>query len=283
MSAIDKLKNNSGIISFDTTASANTGKTVKAGEAMDIDMIEGSDNVSVEATTESSEMNLGSLRRGNHQVVLPKEKNAAPTATRTVASVVDIGTPEAPDEDIHISPEHDMLNIENPDSMFSKYVAQKDQEAAEWIAEKEEEKRVLEEEAAMAAESDGIVFGDEVTDDYNDSNNDEGVIIAGDVVEDQRMVGSYNMSNIENEDLSGLIGENEAVEETVEEEVVDEFDDNVKVVEEDKNVVAPIHEEVDVDIDVNVVKDESHTIPSTKIENEKSSAISTSVKILWSN
>ena len=75
MSAIDKLKNGSGIISFDTTASANTGKTVKAGEAMDIDMIEGSDNVSVEATTESSEMNLGSLRRGNHQVVLPKENN----------------------------------------------------------------------------------------------------------------------------------------------------------------------------------------------------------------
>ena len=34
MSAIDKLKNSSGIISFDTTAPANTSKTVKAGESM---------------------------------------------------------------------------------------------------------------------------------------------------------------------------------------------------------------------------------------------------------
>lgn len=256
MSAIDKLKNGSGIISFDTTASANTGKTVKVGESMDIDMLGGADNVSVEAASESTEMNLGSLRRGNHQVVLPKENNV-PAASRTVASVTDIGTPEAPDEDIHISPEHDILDIENPDSIFSKYVENKDKEAAEWIAEKEEEKRVLEEEAAMAAESDGAGFGDEVADEYDDSNSDEGIIVAGNVVEDQRMVGSYNMSNIENEDLSGLIGEDEAVEETVEEEVVDEFDENVKVVEEDKNVVAPVQEEVDVDIDVNVVKDES--------------------------
>ena len=257
MSAIDKLKNGSGIISFDTTAPANTGKTVKAGEAMDIDMIEGSDNVSVEAPEESSEMNLGSLRRGNHQVVLPKEKNTAPAAARTVASIADIGTPEALDEDIHISPEHDILDIENPDSIFSKYVEQKDKEAAEWISEKEEEKRVLEEEAAMAAESDGAVFGDEVTDDYDDSNNDEGVIVAGDVVEDQRMVGSYNMSNIENEDLSGLIGEDEAVEKTVEEEIVDEFDEDVNVVEEDKNAAPVIQEEVNVDINVDVVRDES--------------------------
>ena len=257
MSAIDKLKNGSGIISFDATAPANTGKTVKAGEAMDIDMTGGSDSVSVEAPAESSEMNLGNLRKGNHQIVLPKEKNVAPAASRTVASIDIIGTPEAPDEDIHISPEHDMLDIDNPDSMFSKYVAKKDAEAAEWIAEKEEEKRVLEEEAAMNAESDGS-FGDEVTDDYDDSNSDEGVIVAGDMVEDQRMVGSYNMSNIENEDLSGLLGEEEAVEETVEEEIVDEFDEDIKVVEEDKNVehAAPA-QAVDVDINVDVVTDES--------------------------
>ena len=130
MSAIDKLKNGSGIISFDATAPANTGKTVKAGEAMDIDMTGGSDSVSVEAPAESSEMNLGNLRKGNHQIVLPKEKNVAPAASRTVASIDIIGTPEAPDEDIHISPEHDMLDIDNPDSMFSKYVAKKDAEAA---------------------------------------------------------------------------------------------------------------------------------------------------------
>ena len=148
MSAIDKLKNGSGVISFDTTTPVNTSKTVKAGESIDINMVDGKeDNVAVE--DQSNEMNLGNLRRGNHQVVMPKEQSGQ----RSVASINNIGSPVAPDEDIHVSPEHDMLDIENPDSIFSKYVTQKDAEAAEWIAEKEEEKREEEREKPQNAKN----------------------------------------------------------------------------------------------------------------------------------
>ena len=58
MSAIDKLKNGSGIIAFDTTASsAVSEKIIKPGQSMDIDMMGGEEKVSVE----SSAMNLSNL------------------------------------------------------------------------------------------------------------------------------------------------------------------------------------------------------------------------------
>lgn len=258
MSAIDKLKNGSGIISLDATTPVNTGKTVKAGESMDIDMVNGADNVAVENPVESTEMNLGNLRKGKHQVVMPKEQG---TGERSIASIGAIGTPEAPDEDIHVSPEHDMLDIENPDSMFSKYVAQKDAEAAEWIAEKEEEKRVLEEEAAMGA-AENEEFGNEIVEGTDDT--DDGVVVSGNEELDQRMVGTYNMSNIENEDLSGLMGESDHpaeesgkevayVHDEDTEKVVDEFDEGIKVV----NAEAAAPTEMDVEVNIDVMTDES--------------------------
>ena len=54
MSAIDRLKNGSGIISFDATSNAPAEKTVKSGQSMDIDMMGGNDSVK----GENSEMNL---------------------------------------------------------------------------------------------------------------------------------------------------------------------------------------------------------------------------------
>ena len=256
MSAIDKLKNGSGIIAFDTTAPAAVSeKTIKPGQSMDIDMMGGEEKVSVESTA----MNLSNLGRGKHQVVLPKESQPSipvTPATRTVANIGDIGEAVPLDENIHISPEHDILDIENPDSIFSKYVEQKDKEAAEWIAEKEEERRVLEEEASNEAYSDetqiGVVYEDESDD------TDEGVIISGGTENlDQRMVGSYNMAmaNVEHEDLSGLM---ETPTTQTEEQIVDEFDHDIKLVEEkenntvvktaDQNIPVSAAGEVDVDV-----------------------------------
>lgn len=256
MSAIDKLKNGSGIIAFDTTAPAAVSeKTIKPGQSMDIDMMGGEEKVSVESTA----MNLSNLGRGKHQVVLPKESQPsipATPATRTVANIGDIGEAVPLDENIHISPEHDILDIENPDSIFSKYVEQKDKEAAEWIAEKEEERRVLEEEASNEAYSDETQIG--VVDEDESDDTDEGVIISGGTENlDQRMVGSYNMAmaNVEHEDLSGLM---ETPTTQTEEQIVDEFDHDIKLVEEkenntvvktaDQNIPVSAAGEVDVDV-----------------------------------
>lgn len=263
MSAIDKLKNGSGIISFDATAPTISEKTIKPGQSMDIDMMGGDEKVSVEPT---EEMNMSSLGKGKHQVVLPKESQTtvkestpAPVA-RSVANIMEIGNAVPVDEDIHISPEHDMLDIDNPDSIFSKYVAQKDAEAAEWVAEKEEERRVLEEEKANSS-TDNAQIG--VIEDEEFGDDEEGVIVSGETENlDQRMVGSYNMANVEHEDLSGLM--DTPVEQTVEKEtVVDEFDPEIEIVEEkneEKSVAdfsatqnIPVSAAGEVDVDVNVV------------------------------
>lgn len=244
MSAIDRLKNGSGIISFDATANAPTEKTVKAGQSMDIDMMGGNDSVKVE----SSEMNLSNLGRGKHQIVLPKNtQQAAPAnVARAVANIGDIGTPEAPDENIHISPEHDMLDVENPDSIFSKYVHQKDQEAAEWIAQKEEERRVIEEEKAFEVDTTGDTnFGDDVEE---TDESDEGVISAGTEELDQRMVGSYSMANIENEDLSGLM--EEEIDQTIDEEYEEKIDRSAEADKENINTTPIVSDDIDVDINV---------------------------------
>lgn len=246
MSAIDRLKNGSGIISFDATSNAPTEKTVKSGQSMDIDMMGGNDSVKVE----SSEMNLSNLGRGKHQIVLPKntQQTAPANAARTVANIGDIGTPEAPDENIHISPEHDMLDIDNPDSIFSKYVQQKDQEAAEWVAQKEEEKRVLEEEKAFEVDATGGAnFGDDVED---ADESDEGVISTGTEELDQRMVGSYTMANIENEDLTGLM--EEEIDQVNDEEYVEKHSE--KIVEETVDKEIPVMSD-DIDVDINVTMD----------------------------
>lgn len=273
MSAIDKLKNDSGIISFDTTAPNTSEKTVKAGEEMEINMIDGEEKVSVES---SEEMNLGSLRKGKHQMVLPKEKDSAEAPiARSIANIADIGEAAPPDEDIHISPEHDILDIENPDSIFSKYVEQKEKEATEWIAEKEEERRVLEEEKANQEEDNQAQIG--VIDEEDSDDTDEGVVVSGETENlDQRMVGSYNMSNIENEDLSGLIDD-----EQIDEEIVEEVEENekeevpVKTVEQNVPVSAAGELEVDVDI---VTNDE--TVAEIVEEEENSEAENDSEDVL---
>mgnify|MGYP003308828827 CR=1 FL=1 len=92
MSAIDKLKNSSGIISFDATAPANTSKTVKAGESMDIDMVNGSsDNVSVEKEQPAIEIVAIGLTSSLYTTAIPVEplsNKLGKAAGKTVGSVV---------------------------------------------------------------------------------------------------------------------------------------------------------------------------------------------------
>lgn len=285
MSAIDKLKNGSGVISFDTTVPGTAERTIKAGENMAIDMVSGSEEkVSVQSS--EPEVNLGNLRKGKHQMVLPKEKQQPPVGSgRAVASIMEIGTPTPTDESIHESPEKDMLNLEDPNSIFSTYVKQKEEEAREWVAEKEEEKRVLEEEKAngVDAEDDaeiGVVSDEE--------ESEEGVIVTGNDELDQRMVGSYNMANVMNEDISALVEdavEEETDEVVAEDEFVDEFEDDEDeylAKEDSEDTVAadqpkvPVTADMDVDVDVvsgnsimdEVVEEDEDEIAAENSDNE---------------
>lgn len=73
--------------------------------------------------------------------------------------------PEDPNKEVHVSPIDDLLNPENPNSAFANYVKQKDEEAAEWIAEYQETKALEAEEKAI--ESEGT---DQSSENIGDSN-----------------------------------------------------------------------------------------------------------------
>lgn len=230
MSAIDKLKNGSNVISFDTTIpdadQVTPKRTIPSGATMDIDMTGGEDSVAVEAPVNLS----GLASRGKHQVVMPQ--------ARTVANIADIGEADPVDENIHESPEKDMLDVDNPASMFRQYIDRKDKEASEWIAEKEEENRVLEEEAAFG------IYDDE--NESSEEDNDETFTYGTDNEElDNRMVGSYNMSNVETEDLSGLIDQEEDFEDETEElvQTTEEVVETESVVKEKENTTVMFTEE----------------------------------------
>lgn len=245
MSAIDKLKGDSRVINFDTTTPdavpVAPKRTVQRGSTMDINMVNGEDSLAVEAPTNLS----GLASRGKHQVVLPQSP-----AKRSVANITDIGDPEPLDENIHESPEKDLLDIDNPNSMFRQYVENKDKEASEWIAEKEEERRVLDEETTFG------ITEDDYEEDFEDSDSDEEYTLGtGNENLDNRMVGSYKMSNIETEDLSGLLNPEdyeEEYEEIVEEEIVEEtVSDNVE-----ENAAVMFTEEDNFEaVDNSVIKD----------------------------
>ena len=147
----------------------------------------------------------------NKTVVL--NKNAAKPAvpkmnvTRKKVTIDAIGLPAGDQDDksdIHESLEKDILDLDNPDSPFMQYVKEKDEEAREWIAEKEEE-------AALKREEE---YEDEDPD--AEEEDDDGITIdlTSDEDEDLNEPASYTEtpSNIEIEEID--ITEAEDMEET---------------------------------------------------------------------
>ena len=129
MSAIDELK--SPTLVLDSTGEDDTS----------------SEGIYIDASTEDTSSNrvdlsnLGKPKGSIHQVINPKsdkkENNTtkvptAPTSRREI-SIDAVAQPEPVDPNTHVSPIDDMINPDNPNSMFSKYVRQKDEEAREWI------------------------------------------------------------------------------------------------------------------------------------------------------
>ena len=145
-------------------------------------------------------------------VVLGKNsaKPAAPkmNVTRKKVSIDAMGLPAGEQEDksdIHESLEKDILDLDNPDSPFMQYVKEKDEEAREWIAEKEEE-------AALKRE-------EEYEDEDPDDEEDEGLTIdltSGDDDEDLDEPATYTETpddiEIEEIDISEVDDETEDTE-----------------------------------------------------------------------
>ena len=151
MSAIDELK--SPTLVLDSTGEDDTS----------------SEGIYIDASTEDTSSNrvdlsnLGKPKGAIHQVINPKsdkkENNTtkvptAPTSRREI-SIDAVAQPEPVDPNTHVSPIDDMINPDNPNSMFSKYVRQKDEEAREWIAERNEEQEILREEKELELDATG--------------------------------------------------------------------------------------------------------------------------------
>lgn len=189
MSAIDQIKRNSGI-TIDATNSGNE-------RSLNIDMVNGKEDKAVAPS--SNVMNLGSLRSGSgrHQVVLPKnqqnEDSVAAENIRSEVPVIDLGEPEPVDPNIHESVEKDILDVNNPNSIFRKYVDEKQQEAAEWLSEKEEERKILESESYD--ENEDLNYDEDLNEDSNEPGFDR-------EYEQQYETTPVNMETLEDEDLN---------------------------------------------------------------------------------
>ena len=138
MSAIDELKNPTLIL--DSTGNESDTPT---------------EGVYIDASSEdnsSDRVDLSSLNKtkGVHQIINQKssDKDPTPIARKTI-NIDAVANKDPEDENAHVSPIDDILNPDNPNSMFSNYIKEKDAEAREWITEREEEKAILKEEEEL--------------------------------------------------------------------------------------------------------------------------------------
>ena len=153
MSAIDKLKNN---ITID--AAGDSSSNNEFGVSLGNNEI----GASIDATTNGPDrVNLtANTKRNKHKVVLPKgSAEASPTVNTTVnpaarrtISIDQIAQPEPEDPNIHESYEKDILDPDDPNSMFRQYADAKQKEMEEWIVEQAEKKALEAQEAAENGE-----------------------------------------------------------------------------------------------------------------------------------
>ena len=228
MSAIDELK--SPTLVLDSTGEDNTS----------------SEGVYIDASTEDTSSNrvdlsnLGKPKRAMHQVINPKsdkkENNTtriptAPTSRREI-NIDAVAQPEPVDPNTHVSPVDDMINPDNPNSLFSKYVRQKDEEAREWIAERNEEQEILREEQELELDA----TGSESEEEYVSTSN------------------NVRMSRDDDMDLSSLLDDDKNNDR---EENKNMENNNVEATinEADMNMPVDTHTEVSPDIDDGIDKD----------------------------
>ena len=218
MSAIDQLKNGGGMVI--NAAGGNDGNEINQAQGIAIDAAnpDGINRV---------DMSNNSIRKGSHKIVKPKNQVEAeqssttnpqpiPTthAPRKTISIDAIAEPEEPDENIHESYEADILDTEDPNSMFREYADEKEREMMEWMAE-QEEKRAIEREE------------NEEVDDMVDTDT-------------SRM----NLDAVEDEDLDDILDEDDEF--VDDDDDTEEFDDDIEQpVEVDDDLIPDIEDEED--------------------------------------
>jgi hypothetical protein len=105
------------------------------------------DGIIIDNITGVNRVDLSSLNKqpqGRHQFIASKPPEAK-KKKRVAVDIKSVAKKDPEDENAHVSPIDDILGVDNPNSMFSKYVKEKEKEAVEWIAEKEEEAEISEE------------------------------------------------------------------------------------------------------------------------------------------
>ena len=248
-------------------------------------------------TPSSNKVNKNTSSR----VISPANNNSI----KKKVSIADIAKDDEPsDKEVHISPIDDILNTSNPNSILSKYVKDKEEEAREWIAEKEEEKAVLEEEKEMELEDEDLIKSDN-TDKINKLNNlsiyddrfidpadNRYTVIDNDINIDSILNDTDDDNNEEGDndnmvddelDIDSMIDKEDLIdseelinsddEEIEEESDDDEIEEEEPVVEklpeeEDDNVVEAFNEEEEELIEDNMVSDESSFTPVVEEEEE---------------
>ena len=183
-------------------------------------------------------MNTGEPEKGIPEVpkAKPKKKVIAQPETSSTRTAVAIDTIAAKEEnpDAHISPLMDIVDTDNPNSIFRQYVENKDAEAREWIAERQD-KIALE----QAEKEDGIEI-DTTTSDEN--------TIGSDKIAYYHSAANMQLKMDDDLDISGLMDDEK------ENEVKEDMSDEVKT-----NVETPVVEEEvqkEVEIDAGIDKDD---------------------------
>ena len=200
MSTVDDLKN--GIVI--DTLSGDDGSTDNSSDndGLVIDSINGTTTNSTPTPIKLS----GLSKKGNHQVILPKDKptkaSGEPTAKRVITSrpQVDISSiakedPVEEKDTIKESLQKDILDINNPNSILSKYIENETKEMKEWAEEKNTEAELLKEEMETEAQLDEI-------ESETDSDNRSLVL---DITENNNQNIEYD--TMEDEDISSLFDE----------------------------------------------------------------------------
>ena len=180
---------------------------------------------------------------------------------RKKVSIDDLGLPpgDNKDEDVHESIEKDILDLDNPESPFMQYAKRKEEEAIEWIAEKEEERRLAEQFAEDEKEVNDL--DDEEDENFNDAPED-----FEDSELEVNMIDSSKNVIIDDDLDIGIDDEEEETEEMA-------VEDNITVEDQEEEIDALIDKDDLVEEEPEEEYDEDEEVEEEEYDNEEGSVV----------
>lgn len=146
-------------------------------------------NIMIDTTEDEPENPAVSVELGqrDHHTFVPN--NAVVSNNRKAIDINTVAEPEPKDPTIKESYEKDILNTDDLNSMFSKYINRKVEEANEWLAEKKEEDMLADEEKSELDDPDNNPLNESIS--FNEFKN------------------NVNTEILDDEDLSSLMDNDE--------------------------------------------------------------------------